>query len=41
MTKKIQCEIFTRTCGYYAPSTRMNLGKREEHFVDRKYFKVE
>jgi anaerobic ribonucleoside-triphosphate reductase len=39
MTKKIECEVYTRTCGYFSSANRMNNGKREEHFVDRVYFK--
>jgi hypothetical protein len=27
---KIKCMVYTRTCGYFAPTTQMNRGKQEE-----------
>jgi anaerobic ribonucleoside-triphosphate reductase len=28
--KKVPCEIFTRTCGYFRPKAQMNPGKQAE-----------
>lgn len=34
-----KCQIFSRVCGYFAPTKNFNLGKKEE-FRDRKVFKI-
>jgi anaerobic ribonucleoside-triphosphate reductase len=30
MKKKITCEVWTRTVGYFRPVSQMNSGKKEE-----------
>lgn len=38
--KKIECEIYDRTVGYFASTKTMNRGKREEQSM-RKRFSIE
>lgn len=39
-TKRTQCEIYSRVCGYLRPTVQWNEGKQAE-FNDRVTFKVE
>ena len=34
------CQVYSRVCGYFAPVSNWNRGKKEE-FVDRVKFKVD
>ena len=38
--KKVPCEVFVRTVGYYSPVSRMNKGKVEEHMNVRTFFEI-
>ncbi|MDD5072113.1 MAG: anaerobic ribonucleoside-triphosphate reductase [Patescibacteria group bacterium] len=38
-TKRQECEIYSRVCGYLRPVKQWNDGKQEE-FINRKTFKV-
>ena len=38
MTKRVKCEKFSRSMGYYRPVDYFNTGKKQE-FDDRKTFK--
>ena len=40
MSKQIKCEVYTRTCGYFASTSQMNKGKREEQ-QERRLLKYE
>ncbi len=35
--KRTRCEVWTRTMGYYRPTSFYNLGKKSEHY-SRKHF---
>lgn len=37
MKKAIECEIYTRVCGYYRPIKQANKGKQAE-IADRKLY---
>ena len=37
--KKIECEIWSRIVGYFAPLNKWNKGKKEE-FKDRQEYKI-
>jgi hypothetical protein len=36
----LECEIYSRVCGYFRPVRNWNIGKQEE-FKERKTFKVD
>jgi len=35
--KKIQCEIYDRTVGYFSSTSQMNKGKKEEQSMRRRF----